>query len=259
MISFPNAKINIGLSILEKRSDGFHNIESIFYPVYCCDVLEINKCDTFQFTQTGITLDKGTNLCVKAYQLLKEVFDIANVKIHLHKAIPVGAGLGGGSSDAAFTIKTLNTLFKLQLSNVEMKEFAAQLGSDCAFFIDNKPAFATGRGEILNNIELVLNKYFIYIAYPNVFISTPEAFRGIIPSHKTKSLSELIKLPISNWKNNISNDFEESIFLKYPQIKAAKDKFYQMGAIYASMSGSGSAVYGIFENEQRECGFLECL
>ncbi len=251
MISFPNCKINLGLSVIEKRADGFHNIESIFYPINWCDILEINKSDEFQFTQSGLNISSGTNLCVKAFNLIKEKHNIQNVKIHLHKVIPIGAGLGGGSSDAAFTIKTLSSLFDIDLSSSQMKDYAIQLGSDCPFFIDNKPMIATAKGEILKEVNIDLKNYQILIIFPEVFISTPEAFSGIIPSKKELPLSEIIKSPINNWKNIITNDFEGSIFIKYPQIKTIKDKLYEMGAVYASMSGSGSAVYGIFKKENK--------
>ena len=249
MIVFPNAKINIGLNVVEKRTDGFHNIESIFYPVMeLFDVLEIIKADKLQFSSSGITIpgNEADNLCVKAFRLLKTDFNISPVHIHLHKVIPIGAGLGGGSADAAFTLKALNQLFELHLTEEQLIEYARKLGSDCAFFIKNKPVYAFGKGDEFEPIELDLSKLDIKIEYPNIHVGTAEAYAGVVPKPSIKKLKELIQLPISEWKNVLKNDFEDSILPNHPQIKALKEKFYNEGAIYASMTGSGSAVFGIF-------------
>lgn len=250
MIVFPNAKINIGLNIVEKRPDGYHNIESIFYPVKeLYDVLEIVEANKLQFSSSGITIpgSESDNLCLKAYQLIQSDYKISPVHIHLHKVIPIGAGLGGGSSDAAFTLKALNQLFELNLTDDQLIGYARKLGSDCAFFIKNTPVYAFGKGDEFEAIVMDLTNYNIKIEYPNIHIGTAEAYAGVKPKPSSKSLKDLIKLPIENWKNSIKNDFEASIFLNYLQIKVLKEKFYNEGAIYASMTGSGSAVFGIFE------------
>lgn len=249
MISFPNAKINIGLNIVEKRADGFHNIESIFYPVLdIYDVLEVVKSDELVFNSTGITIpgDEKNNLCLKAYYLIKKDFGISPVQIHLHKVIPIGAGLGGGSSDAAFMLKTLNQLFELQLSNEQLITYAKHLGSDCAFFIENKPVYAFNKGDEFEAIQLDLSAYELKIEYPEIHIGTAEAYSGVHPQKSTIDLKQAIKQPIDNWKEKIRNDFEKSIFQNHPKIEALKNKMYQNGAVYAAMTGSGSAVYGIF-------------
>lgn len=250
MIVFPNAKINIGLNVVEKRTDGFHNIESIFYPVMeLFDVLEIIQADKLQFSSFGIAIpgSESDNLCLKAYQLIQSDYKISPVHIHLHKVIPIGAGLGGGSSDAGFTLKALNQLFELHLPDYQLINYARKLGSDCAFFIKNTPVYAFGKGDEFEPIDLDLSKFDIKIEYPNIHIGTVEAYADIHSKPSSKSLKNLIKLPIENWKNLVKNDFEDSIFLNHPQIKALKEKFYTEGAIYASMTGSGSAVFGIFK------------
>lgn len=252
MISFPNAKINIGLNIIEKRSDGFHEIDSIFFPVVGLnDVLEINEAPELSFTSSGLDIpgDSQNNLCLKAFNLLKEKFDIPNVSMHLHKVIPMGAGLGGGSADGAFVINMLNELFELNISIEEKENFAAQLGSDCPFFIKNIPAQAIGRGEILNDVNVDLSKYYILMVNPDIHVGTKEAYQGVVPRAGEKSVSELIYEPIESWRQNIVNDFEQSIFPKYVEIESLKDSMYSNGAIYASMTGSGSTVYGLFKNE----------
>ncbi len=249
MISFPNAKINIGLNITEKRADGFHNIESIFYPVFdLYDVLEVIKSDKLEFNSTGIAIpgDAKSNLCLKAYYLLEKDFGITPVSIHLHKVIPIGAGLGGGSSDAAFMLKTLSQLFDLQLSNEKLINYAQQLGSDCAFFIENKPVYAFNKGDEFEAIQLDLSAYELKIEYPEIHIGTAEAYSGVNPKKSTIDLKQRIKEPINNWKENISNDFEKSIFPNHSKIEALKNKMYQNGAVYSAMTGSGSAVFGFF-------------
>ena len=252
MIVFPNAKINIGLNIIEKRNDGFHNLESIFYPVNdLFDVLEVvkNSENQLKFSTSGIKIpgDFSTNLCVKAYQLLQQDFSISAVKIHLHKVIPIGAGLGGGSADAAFMLKMLNELFELNLTNNQLISYAKKLGSDCAFFINNKPVYAFHKGDDFEDVALDLSSYEIKIAYPNIHIATAEAYRGVIAKKSTTNLKTLIQTSIQTWKSTLKNDFEASIFLNFPKIEKAKNDMYQKGALYASMTGSGSAVYGIFK------------
>lgn len=250
MVVFPNAKINIGLNIVEKRMDGFHNIESVFYPVMeLFDVLEIIKSSELKFASSGIVIpgDEADNLCLKAYHLIKADFDVLPVHIHLHKVIPIGAGLGGGSADAAFTLKLLNQIFELNIADDELINYARKLGSDCAFFIKNKPVYALGKGDEFEDVTLELSNYEILIKYPNIHIGTAEAYAGVNPYPPKVNLKELIKMPIENWKNNINNDFEDSIFPNHPQIKVLKEKFYTDGAVYTSMTGSGSAVFGIFE------------
>jgi 4-diphosphocytidyl-2-C-methyl-D-erythritol kinase len=256
MITFPNAKINIGLNIVEKRSDGFHNIESVFYPLQLCDALELVHDPSIEgniaFTISGIAIPGSTseNLCVKAYELISKDYPLPKVKVHLHKHIPIGAGLGGGSSDAAFFIKMLNEKFELGLAWGEMHHYAKQLGSDCSFFVSNRPAFAEGKGDELESIRLDLSGYHIVLVYPPVHINTATAYAGVVPKKPENSLEDLIQsLPVEEWKGKIHNDFEDSVFQKFPQIAEIKNKLYSSGAIYASMSGSGSSVYGIFKEK----------
>jgi len=250
MIVFPNAKINIGLRVLEKREDGFHNIESIFYPVYdLFDVLEVIESEKLSFKSTGIKIpgNIASNLCLKAFHLIKDDFDIPFVTIHLHKIIPIGAGLGGGSADAAFMLKALNDLFDLNLSVEKLINYARKLGSDCAFFIENIPVFAFNKGDEFEKIALDLSSFHFKIEYPNIHISTSEAYSGIIPLSAKQSLKGIISKPIEDWKKLVRNDFEKSVFPSHSSIEKLKNKMYTDGAIFASMTGSGSAVYGIFE------------
>jgi 4-diphosphocytidyl-2-C-methyl-D-erythritol kinase len=256
MIYFPNAKINIGLNIVSKRPDGFHNIETIFYPVGLCDALEIIESEKPETTIKlhGLKLDVGDmqNICIKAYDMLKAEFKLGPVEMHLLKKIPSGAGLGGGSSDAAFALKLLNELFKLDLSMAELKKYALNLGSDCAFFIENKPLYASGRGEIFQSIHLNLESHFLYLVKPDIFVSTAEAYRSICPAKTEKPLHELILQPIENWKYIVINDFEKSIFKIHPILEKIKLELYEAGALYASMSGSGSCIFGIFREQPNE-------
>lgn len=252
MLSFPNAKINIGLHILRKRPDHYHDIETFFYPVYWSDILEILPAKMLHFQSSGILIpnDAQGNLCMRAYHLLKSDFDIPNVQIHLHKIIPIGAGLGGGSADAAFTIQLLNQIFQLNLSLAQMQDYARKLGSDCAFFIENKPKYGIKKGDIFENIALHLSNKFIILVYPNLHITTQEAYQQVKPCDTRLALNELLlKEPFENWKNTIVNDFEAALFPKHPILSNIKDKLYDLGAVYASMSGSGSTLFGIFEQE----------
>lgn len=252
MLSFPNCKINLGLHILGKRDDGFHNLETVFYPVPFKDALElIPSTNTgIEFTATGLAVDGNAadNLCVKAYHLLKKDFpEIPTIKIHLHKAIPLGAGLGGGSADAAFMLKLLNEKFKLNLSTDQLINYALQLGSDCPFFIINKPCLATGRGEMLEEIAVDLSAYKIVLINPGIHINTGWAFSNISPAQPARSIKEIIQQPVNTWKDELKNDFESAVFTAHPAIKEIKEALYTQGAVYAAMSGSGSTVFGIFE------------
>ncbi|WP_299453234.1 4-(cytidine 5'-diphospho)-2-C-methyl-D-erythritol kinase [uncultured Microscilla sp.] len=249
MISFPNAKINLGLNIIEKRSDGFHNLESCFYPTGWTDILEILPANQLLFESTGIPIpdDGNENLCLKAYHLLSADFDLPPVHIHLHKIIPIGAGLGGGSADAAFTIKTLNNLFGLKLTTVVMQDYARQLGSDCAFFIENVPKYCFGKGDQFKEIDIKLKDKFLVLVYPNQHVSTGEAYAGICPMEATNNLQEALQLEANVWKQKVKNDFEPQVFSKYPHIATIKTKLYEQGALYASLTGSGSTLFGIFD------------
>lgn len=252
MITFPNCKINLGLSIIEKRPDNFHNLETIFYPVPLKDVIEIvpSENDDVVFHSSGLPIpgDSSKNLVVKAYYLLKGSHSLPAVKIHLHKNIPMGAGLGGGSSDAAFTIVLLDKLFKLNLLDDELVELASDLGADCAFFIKNRSVFATAKGAQFKPIDVNLTGKYILLVKPKLHIGTAEAYAGITPFAKIRRLDEIIKGDISDWKTTLINDFEKHIFLKHPEIGQIKQELYDQGAIYAAMSGSGSAVFGIFKD-----------
>jgi 4-diphosphocytidyl-2-C-methyl-D-erythritol kinase len=261
MISFPNAKINLGLNVTEKRPDGFHNIETVFYPVGWCDCLEIvgswklevgseGKSDSgFVLTNSGLPVEGSAedNLIYKAWELVRKDYPVPPIKVHLHKNLPMGAGLGGGSSDAAFFIRLLNEKFELGISWGEMHHYARQLGSDCSFFISNKPAFAEGKGDQFESLRLDLSAYKIAIVYPGIHSNTKEAYAGITPAKPKTTVEDIVmKHPVEEWKNLLVNDFENSIFQKYPRIAEIKQLLYTNGAIYAGMSGSGSAVYGLF-------------
>ena len=251
MIIFPNAKINIGLHVIERRPDGYHNLETVFYPIKVLDALEIVEDNEFSFQSSGIPIPGKIedNLCIKGYEMLKRDFDLLPVKIHLHKHIPIGAGLGGGSADAAFFIKLLNQFFKLNLSDEQMISYSRKLGADCAFFIKNKPVYAFDKGDEFEAINLNLSAYKIVLVMPPTHVSTAEAYMGVKPRKAEVSLLELIQYPIGEWKKYIKNDFEESIFKNHPVIRGVKASLYEAGALYASMSGSGAAVFGIFEKE----------
>ncbi len=255
MISFPVSKINLGLEILGKRPDGYHNISSIFYPVALKDVLEIIPAVETQQTDVQISysglpieISNNDNLCVKAYHLLKKDFPaLSKINIHLHKVIPMGAGLGGGSSDAAATLLLLNKIFKLLLSSEQLKNYALTLGSDCPFFIEAIPALAEGRGEKLTSVALDLSAYKILIVNPGIHINTAKAFAEIKPPYKKQSdLQQIIQQPVETWKENMVNDFEITAFAAHPSLKKIKDELYLLGASYAAMSGSGSTLYGLF-------------
>lgn len=253
MVVFPGCKINLGLHILNKRKDGYHNLETVFYPVPYTDALEIiasPDIETLSFTTTGLTVDgePNHNLCIKAYWLLKKDFpQLPFVQMHLHKCILMGAGLGGGSSDAAFTLQLLNTKFQLQITAEKLIDYAAQLGSDCAFFILNQPCVATGRGEILQPVALNLSGYKLALINPGIHVSTKEAFGLLQPARSERaSLLEIIQQPVGTWRTMLTNDFEAPVCNAWPVIKQIKDSLYSHGATYAAMTGSGSSVFGLF-------------
>jgi len=249
MLIFPNAKINIGLNIINRRDDGYHNLETVFYPINIKDALEIVVADELNFESSGLEIPGRVedNLCIKGYHLLKKDFDLPPVKIHLRKNIPIGAGLGGGSADAAFFIRLVNQNFNLGMTDDRMMGYARQLGADCAFFIQNKPVFAFEKGDEFEPIRLDLSKYKIVLVMPPVHVSTAEAYRGVAPAPVKESLMDLIYEPVSEWKKFIKNDFEVSVFKNHPEIRGVKAALYQAGAIFASMSGSGASVFGIFD------------
>jgi 4-diphosphocytidyl-2-C-methyl-D-erythritol kinase len=261
VILYPNCKINLGLRILRKRTDGFHDLETVFYPIPFYDVLEMVKMEVHSkelpsvaFSTSGLSINgySNDNLCIKAYELLqKDLPDLPPVQIHLHKTIPIGAGLGGGSADAAFALLLLNKKFHLQLSTTQLIGYALQLGSDCPFFIINQPCFATGRGETMERLNINLSTYKFILVNPGIHVPTAKAFAGIVPGLPAKSVKEIIQQPVHTWKDELINDFEKTIFSLHPEIGKIKKSLYDNGAIYASMSGSGSTVYGIFEKDAK--------
>ena len=264
MIRFPNCKINLGLHVPGKRSDGYHNIETVFYPVPIHDALEIlplpNDPVKPQLTLSGLPVhgDDSHNLCIKAWHFLQSDFpDLPAVNIHLHKAIPMGAGLGGGSADGAYMLMMLNEKFDLGLSPGSLAQYALQLGSDCPFFIYNSPVFATGRGEVMEAADVDLTDYYFYIVNPGIHVDTAEAFRELQYVNHALSVKEIIRQPIQEWKGKMVNDFEEGVAGKNPVIADIKRQLYQHGAVYASMTGSGSTVFGLFEKQPSALSFPE--
>ena len=260
MVVFPNCKINLGLNITGKRADGYHNLETVFFPLLIHDALEVIHAadavtsDAVQFFQSGIKIDAApeNNLCVKAYQLLKADFpQLFPIKMHLQKTIPTGAGLGGGSADGTFTLLLLNKKFNLNLSTGQLINYALKLGSDCPFFIINKPCFAEGRGEVLEEIKSDLATYKFQIINPGIHINSGWAFSQIQPATPLKSIKEIIQQPIETWKEYLVNDFEEPVLQHHPQLRFIKELLYKQGAVYAAMSGSGSTFYGIFKSAQK--------
>jgi 4-diphosphocytidyl-2-C-methyl-D-erythritol kinase len=256
MLCFPNAKINLGLNIIEKRTDGFHNIETVFCPAALTDILEFitephMRAGTCTFNATGIPIDgrQDDNLVVRSYHLLSREFDLPAIRVHLHKMIPPGAGLGGGSSDAAFMLKHLDLEFGLKLGHDRLCRYADELGSDCAFFILNRPVFGYERGNRFRELASFPPDLFLVIVHPGIHIQTAEAYAGITPGKPALSLEELIRMPVSLWKDWIRNDFEPVIASRYPVIAEIRDKLYRLGAVYASMSGSGSSVFGLFRKK----------
>ena len=246
MLLFPTAKVNLGLHVIRKRSDGYHDIETLFVPVPdLCDVLELVRDDSFRMHVYNAEI-AGENLCEKAWRLLASRFDIPPVEINLYKRIPMGAGLGGGSADAAFTLTGLNTLFGLGLPKEELAALAAQLGSDCAFFVFNRPMLARGRGEILSPFNFSLEGYQLRVFPQNVFVSTREAYAGVTPHEPEHRIETVVRCPIDEWKELLVNDFEASVFTRHPELAVAKQALYDEGARYAAMSGSGSALFAIY-------------
>lgn len=257
MVTFPNCKINLGLNILQKREDGFHDIETVFYPIEINDILEVISSENkVQFTNTGIHVGNDeNNLCMKAFHLLKKDYpQLLGIKMHLHKVIPMGAGMGGGSADAAFTLLLLNKKYDLNISFQQLFGYALQLGSDCPFFLLNKPCFASGRGEEMEEINCSLSSHKMLLINPGIHINTKEIFKEITPDLPSKKIKQIIQQPISTWKKELVNDFEKPVFIKYPQIKQIKETMYQHDAVYASMTGTGSTVFGIF-NTNNEINF----
>ncbi len=256
MVVFPNCKINLGLHILRKRADGYHDLETVFYPLRLCDALEIVPASLVlpvTFTASGLTITgkTGDNLCVKAYHLLKKDFPLLpSVQLHLHKVIPMGAGLGGGSADGAFTLQLLNSVFQLGLSSRQLAGYALQLGSDCPFFMLNQPCIASSRGEILHPTDLDLSSYAFVLVNPLIHVSTAMAFSQIRPHLPSKPVSRVIRQPVATWKKELVNDFEAPVASQFPEISLIKEQLYQKGALYAAMSGSGSTVFGMFEKHR---------
>ncbi len=257
MILFPHCKINLGLNIVRKRPDGFHDLETVFYPVPWCDALEIIPAadGVFEFNVSGLMIPgkENSNLCIRAFRLLQADHKLAEVKIHLHKVIPMGAGLGGGSSDGAFTLRLINHLFDLGLGGDQLRAYARILGSDCAFFIGDTALFARERGDQFEQVSIDLRGMTLLLVFPGIHVTTAEAYAAVVPAPPGAPLKQLIQLPVGQWKDNITNDFEMSVFNKFPVIGGIKQKLYDTGAVYASMSGSGSAVYGLYRSTP-DCG-----
>ena len=263
MIVFPCAKINLGLNIVSKREDGYHNLETVFYPIPLYDALEIKYMDEkfpsdtacdLKVTGNVVDCDEQKNLVVKAYHILAADYQLPRIHTHLYKHIPSQAGLGGGSSDAAFMIRLLDERFRLNIGNPEMERYAARLGADCAFFIEAEPAYAEGIGDVLmpaDGPDGNLQGYYLCVVKPDVAVSTKEAYSAITPKKPAKSCRDIVRQPIETWKEELVNDFEEPIFKMHPELEAIKQKLYDQGAVYASMSGSGSALYCIFKEEPK--------
>ncbi len=259
MILFPSAKINFGLNVLNKRKDGFHNLETCMFPIPLYDVLEILPSSRFCFTQSGLDTDCLTkdNLCVRAYHLINDNYAIDPVYLHLQKNIPMGAGLGGGSSDAAYTLKALNQLFDLKIKNTELSEMASFLGSDCAFFIDSSPKLCTSKGEIMSKVKIDLFGCYLKLIYPNIHVSTKQAYSNVKCHISKNNIKQDVENPIIMWKNTITNSFEQSVFQLHPILSSIKQSLYDEGAIYASMTGSGSTLFGIYDKEPHKSFVLK--
>lgn len=264
MLTFPCAKINLGLNITSKREDGYHNLETIFYPVPLTDALEVKlmhddfpsdePCD-LKITGNAVDCDEKNNLVVKAYTLLAQDFKLPRVHTHLVKRIPMQAGLGGGSADGAFMIRLLDERFRLNMGIAEMERYASRLGSDCAFFITTEPSFATGRGEVLEPVNIAeqnLQGYYIAIVKPAIAVSTREAFKQIICRQPEYCCRDIVRQPVETWKTVLTNDFEEPAFKQHPELADIKQRLYDLGAVYAQMSGSGSAFFGLFRTDPQQ-------
>jgi 4-diphosphocytidyl-2-C-methyl-D-erythritol kinase len=250
MVSFPPCKINLGLRVLRKRADGYHDLDTCFYPLPFTDILEVIPSKKVEFTMSGLSIpgDGKDNLCLRAYHLMQEKYKVGPVKLHLHKIIPTGAGLGGGSADAAHTLRLLNIVFNLGLSQEQLAGHAAGLGSDCSFFIYDVPMIGSGRGEILTPSTATLAGKYLVLLNPSIHVSTAEAYAGIVPSTLARSVSAVLADDIDKWKSDLKNNFEASVFVRHPMIRSIKERLYTYGARYAAMSGSGSSVFGIFDN-----------
>lgn len=264
MLTFPCAKINLGLNITSKREDGYHNLETIFYPVPLTDALEVKlmhddfpsdePCD-LKITGNAVDCDEKNNLVVQAYTLLAQDFTLPRVHTHLVKRIPMQAGLGGGSADGAFMIRLLDERFRLNMGIAEMERYASRLGSDCAFFITTEPSFATGRGEVLEPVNIAeqnLQGYYIAIVKPAIAVSTREAFKQIICRQPEHCCRDIVRQPVETWKTVLTNDFEEPAFKQHPELADIKQRLYDLGAVYAQMSGSGSAFFGLFRTDPQQ-------
>lgn len=255
MVVFPKAKINLGLRITERRGDGYHNIETIFYPVKLCDAMEFvllpgsERSDQLTVTGIPVGIAPENNIVIKAISSLRASYSVPYLKLHLHKVIPHGAGLGGGSSDAACILKSLNRYLQLGIGDKELHDLALAVGSDCPFFLDCEPSFATGRGELFEPVQPVLEGYYLVLLNPGVGINTGEAYRNCSPSKPGSSLKELCALGVKDWKNSVLNDFEDYAFTVHPVVGEIKAALYSSGAVFSLMSGSGSSVYGIFEKK----------
>ena len=268
MINFPIAKINLGLNVVSKRDDGYHNLETVFYPVPIKDALEVFpmedgfpsdvRCD-LKVTNLFIDGDEQKNLVVKAYNMIAQDYELPRVHVHLYKHIPTQAGMGGGSSDCAYMIRLLNEMFSLGMSDEKMIGYAARLGADCAFFIKAQPAYAEGIGEKLQPISIDLSGYKMLVVRPNIPVSTKEAFSLITPQVPKKNCLDIVRQPIETWKDELVNDFERSVFAIHPEIGRLKEMMYEQGAVYAAMSGSGSSVFGLFCDNPDEKSFVGCM
>ncbi len=261
MLLHPNAKLNIGLNIVERRPDGYHNIETIFYPIPLCDTLEVCKnegVEDYRLDCGGLVIDASPedNLLIKAYRAMQRTYGVRGVDIRFEKGIPFGAGLGGGSADAAFMLRTLNEEFNLGASSEELRAIASTIGADCPFFIDNIPTYAEGIGDVFSPVKIDLSGYHLLLVKPNVHVSTPAAYRGVTPQRPGRNLREVIERePIKEWKHWVVNDFEKSVFAQFPELGEIKQLLYERGALYAAMSGSGSTLYGLFDKEPSCDGF----
>ena len=258
MLLLPNCKINLGLQVVRKRPDGYHDLQTVFYPIPLRDNLELRELRNsdapyaLQLAGQAIEGNPDDNLIIKVYRQLKEEFDLPALDIYLYKHIPLGAGLGGGSSDAAFMMKGLNEVFELGLSDYEMERRLAGLGADCAFFVQNVPAYATGIGDELTPIPLSLKGMYIVLVKPDVFVSTREAYAGVTPKEPEHDLLKALRRPVTEWRDRVVNDFEPSVFAAHPELAAVKQTLYDMGADYAAMSGSGSTLFGLFSRPVTE-------
>ena len=275
MITFPIAKINLGLNVVERRSDGYHNLETVFYPVPITDALEVQEMDRrfpsavdcdLKVTNIAIDGDEQRNLVVRAYQLLKQDFpELPRVHVHLYKGIPTQAGMGGGSSDCAYMLRLLNEQFGLGLSAQQLVDYAARLGADCAFFVESRPAYAEGIGELLQPVSLDLSGWFLAVVRPDIPVSTKEAFSLITPQRPAVNCKKIVAQPVESWRDQLVNDFEKSVFAIHPELAVVKQQLYDQGAVYAAMSGSGSSIFGMFRQpvslEEFKAGhtFTVCL